>query len=87
MKTIACTFAIYNFCIPLKLTTFVCSTVIDNFGCSTIKLTTYRPMKELADRLTNIVTYIVAIASKNIQIFSWGWGSVTKQLFFFTYTD
>ena len=35
MKTIACTFAIYNFCIPLKLTTFVCSTGIDNFGCST----------------------------------------------------
>ena len=103
MKTIACTFAIYNFCIPLKLTTFVCSTVIDNFGCSTsmetfwvhyyiwkylpatIKLTTDRPMKGLTDRLTDIVTYIVAIASKNIQFFSWGWGSVTKQLSFFLF--
>ena len=35
MKTIACTFSIYNFCIPLKLTTFVCSNAIDSFGCST----------------------------------------------------
>ena len=46
-------------------------------------------MKGLTDRLTDIVTYIVAIASKNIQIFSWGWGSVTQKMFFFhfTYTD
>ena len=95
--------AIYKFCIPLKLTTFVCSNAIDNFGCSTsmetfwvhyyiwkylpatIKLTTDRPMKGLTDRLTDIVTYIVAIASKNIQFFSWGWGSVTKQLSLFLF--
>ena len=101
MKTIACTFAIDNFSIPLKLTIFICFDAIDSFGCSTsmetfwvhyyiwkylpatIKLTTDRPMKGLTDRLTDIVTYIVAIASKNIQFLSWGWGSVTKQLFFF----
>ena len=92
-----------HFCNLQLLYSIVCSTVIDNFGCSTsmetfwvhyyiwkylpatIKLTTDRPMKGLTDRLTDIVTYIVAIASKNIQIFSWGWGSVTKQLSFFLF--
>ena len=42
---------------------------------------------EGTDRLTNIVTYRAAITAKNVQFFSWGWGSVTQKMFFFTYTD
>ena len=50
---------------------FACNYQIDN-----------RQANEGTDRLTDIVTYRAAIAAKNINTFSWGWGSVIKQLFF-----
>ena len=56
----------------LHLKIFACNYQIDN-----------RQANEGTDRLTNIVTYRAAIAAKNINTFSWGWGSVIKQLFFF----
>ena len=58
----------------LHLKIFACNYQIDN-----------RQANKGTDRLTDIVTYRAAIAAKNINAFSWGWGSVIKQLFFFLF--
>ena len=56
----------------LHLKIFTCNNQIDN-----------RQANEGTNTLTDIVTYRAAIAAKNIRLFSWGWGSVTKKNYFF----
>ena len=56
----------------IHLKIFTCNYQIDN-----------RQANKETNRLTDIMTYRAAIAAINIQFFSWGWGSVTKQLSFF----